>query len=260
MKLSLTAFLLSLALCQCTSPYATVPTSSPPLPTTSTSTTNTVARDVPTWSIQYEGTIVARGKDYHIIDLFDSTEADVATLKSKGTRPIAYFSSQYENWRPDSARFPQADIGNSLDGWKGERWINPRSAAVRQIMLDRMDMASRKGFYGIDMDNVDFYEFSNGFGSTPADALDYVTFLANAAHARGLKFGLKNATGIILQTRHLIDYYINEEAHQYQEADAYASVSKPVFNIEYKPLTRGTPGIYTIYKAGAVMERRDAHV
>ena len=212
---------------------------------------------VPTWSIQYEGAIVARGKDYHIVDLFDVSDQDLAALKAQGTRPIAYFSSQFEKWRPDADRFPAGDLGGSLDGWKGERWVNPKSAAVRQIMLERLDKAKQRGFYGVDLDNVDFYEFSNGFGSTAADAVDYVTFLATAAHARGLKFGLKNAVDIIHATAGVIDYYVNEEAHQYGDVEAYRGLGKPVFNIEYKSLSHGTPGIYTIYKAGAVMDGRE---
>jgi hypothetical protein len=212
---------------------------------------------VPTWSIQYEGAILPRGKDYHIVDLFDVSDAGLSALKAQGTRTIAYFSSQYEKWRPDSAKFPAADIGSSLDGWPGENWINPKSQAVRQIMLERMDYARQRGFYGIDMDNVDFYEFSNGFGSTAVDALDYVRFLANAAHARGLKFGLKNATGLIMTTKDVVDYYVNEEAHQYGDQDSYYGIRKPIFNIEYRSLSKGTPGMYTIYKAGAVMDERE---
>lgn len=214
---------------------------------------------MPTWSIQYEGAIVPRGKDYHIVDLFDVSDSDLAALKAQGTRAIAYFSSQFEDWRRDSGNFPSADLRGSLDGWKGERWVNTRSPTIRQIMLDRMDYAKQRGFYGVDCDNVDFYEFSNSGGSA-ADAVDYVRFLANAAHARGLKFGLKNATGIIPSTMDVIDYYVNEEAHQYGDTEAYAAVSKPVFNIEYKPLPRGTRGMYTIYKSGAVMDGREVYV
>jgi endo-alpha-1,4-polygalactosaminidase (GH114 family) len=210
-----------------------------------------------TWSIQYEGPIVARGKDYHIVDMYDVSSTDIAKLKSQGTKPIAYFSSQYENWRKDASQFSKSDIGKSLDGWKGENWINPRSAAVRAIMLKRLDYAKSRGFYGVDVDNVDFYEFSNGFGSGASDAVDYVKFLARAAHARGLKFGLKNAVDIIPATRGVIDYYVNEQAHQYDDLDAYRGVSKPVFNIEYRRPSKGTRGMYTIYKSGAVMDARE---
>jgi len=244
---------LFLALVGCSSSDLLSVSPSASAPVTSASSSG----DVPSWSIQYEGAIVPRGKDFHIVDLFDVSDADLAALRSQGTKTIAYFSSQYEKWRTDSHKFAAADIGSSLDGWPGENWINPKSTAVRQIMLERMDYAKQRGFYGIDMDNVDFYEFSNGFGSTAVDALDYVRFLANAAHARGLKFGLKNATGLIMTTKDVVDYYVNEEAHQYGDQDSYYGIRKPVFNIEYKARSKGTPGMYTIYKSGAVMDERE---
>ena len=242
---------LTLAGCSSSEPLSVSPSAPAPVASAPSSS------GVPSWSIQYEGAIVPLGKDYHIVDLFDVSDADLAALRAQGTKTIAYFSSQYEKWRTDSHKFPADDIGNSLDGWPGENWINPKSPAVRQIMLERMDYAKQRGFYGIDMDNVDFYEFSNCFGSTAVDALDYVRFLANAAHARGLKFGLKNATGLIMTTKDVVDYYVNEEAHQYGDQDSYYGIRKPIFNIEYRSLSKGTPGMYTIYKAGAVMDSRE---
>lgn len=215
---------------------------------------------VPSWSIQYEGKIVRRGKDFHIVDLFDVSDSDLAALKADGTRPIAYFSSQYEDWRRDAGQFPAADLGNSLDGGKGERWVNTRSPAVRQIMLARLDEARNRGFYGVDIDNVDIYEFQTGFPNSRADAADYVLFLSREAHRRGLKFGLKNATDLIQSVAGSVDYYVNEQCHEFDEAHVYSGVGRPVFNIEYRPLKRGTPGMYTIYKQGAVMDGREVLV
>jgi len=212
------------------------------------------------WSIQYEGAIVRRNKDYHIVDMYDVSSSDLAALKADGTRPIAYFSSQYEDWRTDAKQFPKSDIGNKLDNWRGERWVNTKSPAVRKIMMARLDYARSRGFYGVDVDNVDIYEFRTGFANSRSDAAEYVRFLAREAHKRGLKFGLKNATDIIPKVRGSIDYYVNEQCHQYNEASVYRSVRKPVFNIEYRPLKRGTRGIYSIYKKGAVMDGREVVV
>ncbi len=216
-----------------------------------------VASNLPSWSIQYEGKIVRRGKDYHIVDMYDVSSSDLAALKADGTRPIAYFSSQYEDWRGDASQFPKADIGKRLDNWKGERWVNTKSPTVREIMKKRLDYAKRRGFWGVDVDNVDIYEFNTGFANGRSDAAEYVRFLSREAHRRGLKFGLKNATDIIPAVRGSVDYYVNEQCHQYNEASVYSRLRKPVFNIEYRPLKRGTRGIYTIYKRGAVMDGRE---
>jgi hypothetical protein len=212
---------------------------------------------VPSWSIQYEGQIVPRGKDYHIVDLFEVSSTDIARLKSSGSRPIAYFSSQYEKWRPDAKLFPQAALGRPLGSWPGERWVDTTSPAVRAIMRKRMDLARSRGFYGVDVDNIDGYESGTGFRYGQREAAEWVKFLAAEAHSRGLKFGLKNAIEIIPAVRGSIDYYVNEEAHQYGQISAYRNVGRPVFNTEYRPLKRGTPGIYSIYKAGAVMDSRE---
>lgn len=212
---------------------------------------------VATWSLQYEGAIVPRGKDYHIVDLYDVSASDLAALRAQGTRPIAYFSSQYEDWRGDSSQFPRADVGKSLDGWPGERWVNPKSEAVRQVMRKRLDLAKQKGFYGVDIDNVDFYAFHTGFDNSTSAAIDYIKFLAREAHARGLKFGLKNAVELIPATRGVVDYYVNEQALEYDEASAYRNVRKPVFNLEYRRPSKGTPWMYTVYKRGAVMDSRE---
>lgn len=215
------------------------------------------SRPVPTWSIQYEGKIVPRGKDYHIVDLFDAPTADVARLRAQGTKPIAYFSSQYEDWRPDSKQFPRSAIGKKLGGWKGENWIDPKSAQVRQIMRKRMDLAKSRGYRGVDCDNVDFYHAKTGFDNSRAAALDYIRFLKREAHARGLLFGLKNAVMLVPSLMNEVDFFMNEEAHQYGDIGYYARVRKPVFNVEYKRPRHGTRGIYTIYKSGAVMDARE---
>ncbi len=211
---------------------------------------------MPTWSIQYQGNIVPKGKDFHIVDMWGVKTSELAILRNQGTKPIAYFSSQYENWRPDTAQFPKVDLGNKLDTWEGERWVNTRSAAIRQIMLARMDFAKSRGFVGVDVDNVDFYAHPNGFGLSQQDAVDYVRFLAKAARSRGLLFGLKNATDIIPATRGVVDFYVNEQAHEYGDLEAYIGVDKPVFCIEYRPLSRAFRGLYTIYKPD--MEAMDA--
>ena len=216
--------------------------------------------NIPSWSIQYEGRIVPRGKDYHIVDLFEVSSAEIASLRSSGSRPIAYFSSQYENWRPDAGKFPPSALGKPLGGWPGERWVDTASPAVRAIMVARLDLARSRGFYGVDIDNVDGYDSGTGFRYGRREASEWVLFLAREAHARGLKFGLKNAPELISSVRGSIDYYVNEEGHEQGFIGIYRNLGRPVFNIEYRPLSRGTRGIYTIYKAGAVMDAREVIV
>lgn len=206
--------------------------------------------EVVSWSIQYLNSIVPLNKDYHVVDMFDVSDYDLGKLRAQGTKTIAYFSSQYENWRTDSHRFPKQDIGLNLDSWDGECWINPKSQAIRAIMIDRMKMAKRRGFHGIDVDNVDFYRFKTGFDNSEAASEDYIRFFIAEAKKLGLKFSLKNATELAYKLRNDVDFYQNEEGIEYNELHKYIGVGKPVFNIEYKKPKEHAffPGIYSIYK------------
>jgi hypothetical protein len=171
------------------------------------------------------------------IDLFDNSADVIRTIKSRGKRVICYFSAgSYENWRPDEASFPRAGLGNNLDGWPGERWVDVRNAAIRSVMQRRMDLARTKGCDGVDPDNVDGYANSNGFALTAANQLDYNRFLATEAHARGLLIGLKNDLDQVAQLVSVFDFAINESCFQYMECDRLAPFTragKSVLNIEY---------------------------
>lgn len=211
------------------------------------------------WSIQYEKKIVPRGKDFHVVDLFEVSDAELALLRSQGTKTIAYFSSQFEDWRDDITGFPAADIGKNLDNWDGERWINPYSEPIRKIMIERIKLAKKRGFYGIDVDNVDFYHFETGFDNSKKASLEYIRFFIAEAKKYDLKFSLKNATDLAYQLRDEVDFYQNEEGIEYNELHKYIGVGKPVFNIEYKKPKPGVyfPGIYSIYKANYEMDGRE---
>lgn len=172
------------------------------------------------------------------IDMFDNNATTITALHNQGRKVICYFSAgSYENWRPDAGSFNnKTDLGKPVDGWAGEWWLNTNSTNVREIMLSRLDLAAVKGCDGVDPDNVDGYDNDNGLGLTQADAINYVNFLADAAHARNLSIGLKNAGEIIPQVLGKMQYALNEQCVQYGECDTwqpFVEAGKPVFHIEY---------------------------
>lgn len=211
-------------------------------PTATTSVTNPT-RWMPsltdTWQLQLQGTINT-GYDAAVydIDLFDTPQATINALKAQGKRVVCYFSAgSSENWRPDFSKFKAADMGNALDGWAGERWLDTRSANVRAIMQARMDLAKSKGCDGVDPDNVDGYTNKPGFPLTAATQLDYNRFLATQAHTRGLAVGLKNAVAQLSDLASSFDFAVNEQCFQYNECSGYSAFTvqgKPVFNVEYQ--------------------------
>jgi hypothetical protein len=170
------------------------------------------------------------------IDLFDNDASTIASLHRAGRAVICYFSTQYEDWRPDADDFTDDVLGHALDDWPGEKYVDIRSDVVRDIMAARLDLAVQKGCDGVEPDNVDEYTNTNGLGITASDQLDFNKFLAEEAHARGLSVGLKNDLDQVRQLESYFDWALNEQCNQYDECDTlspFVDADKAVFGVEY---------------------------
>ena len=172
------------------------------------------------------------------LDLFEAKPALVRALKRRGKRVICYMSAgSWENWRPDKARFPAGVIGKPLAGWPGERYLDIRKiAALAPVMRARLDLCKRKGFDGVDPDNVDSWGAVTGFPLRAADAIRYLRFLAREAHRRGLAIGLKNAPEIARQVLPVMDFAVTEDCFKQGwcgRSRNFIAQDKPVFTIEY---------------------------
>lgn len=220
-------------------------TSSPALTPPTTNNTNSAGiwHPIPgvTWNYEINGAL-SNSSDQQVydvwdIDLFDNDEDIISSLQGKGAKVICYFSAgSYEDWRLDASNFSQSDLGNQLDGWPGERWLNVSSQAVRDIILTRMDLAAQKSCNGVEPDNVDGYNNDNGLDLTQQDAVNYMRFLTDAAHQRNLSIGLKNAAEIVPTVVNIVDYSVNEECVRYNECSTFAPFiqqGKAVFHVEY---------------------------
>jgi hypothetical protein len=191
-----------------------------------------------TWQWQLTGTLnTGYAVGLYDIDLFDTPAATIAALQAQGRAVICYFSAgSAEDWRDDYDQFQPTDLGNELDGWPGEYWLDVRSASVRAVMQSRLDLAAQKGCDGVEPDNVDGYTNDPGFSFTATDQLDYNLWLADQAHARSLAVGLKNDLGQIPALVDRFDFAVNEECHDYSEChllQPFLDAGKPVFNAEY---------------------------
>ncbi len=179
--------------------------------------------------------------DVYDIDLFDTPASTIKQLQDSGKRVICYFSAgSYEDWRSDASDFPDSILGNDLDGWEGEKWLDVRETDIlMDIMEARLDLAVAKGCDAVDPDNVDGYTNNSGFPLTSDEQLAYNIMIANAAHERGLAVGgLKNDLGQITDLVGYFDFAVNEQCFQYDECDMLAppfiNANKPVFGIEYE--------------------------
>lgn len=191
------------------------------------------------WQYQLTGNIdisVACGT--FDIDIYDVSAATVRSLHDRGRCVIGYFSAgTYENWRPDAGAFPSSVLGNNLEDWPGERYLDVRRLDVlRPIMAARMDLAKSKGFDGVEPDNVDGWQGGSGFPLTSAHGLAYLRMLKDLAHERGLLIGLKNDLEHVTALVDEFDFAVNEQAFQYNEYQVlreFIRQGKPVLNVEY---------------------------
>jgi hypothetical protein len=190
------------------------------------------------WQYQLSGTInTSYDVQLYIVDLFDVDSETLEALHRQGRRAVCYFSAgSFEPWRSDAASFDKKVIGNTLEQWPEERWVDIRSPDVRNVMLKRLDLAKSKGCDAVEADNVDGYAHESGFPITAADQLFFNRFLANGAHERMLGIGLKNDLGQIELLVGDFDFAVNEECHAYEECGRlkpFIDAGKTVFNAEY---------------------------
>ncbi len=172
------------------------------------------------------------------LDLFDVPDSVIEELHAAGRKVVCYFSAgSFEDFREDAEAFLPSDLGEPLEGFSDERWLDIRSANVQGIMLERLDLAAARGCDGVEPDNVDGFLNDPGFPLTAADQLAFNRFIANQSHARGLAVGLKNDLDQIAELVEYFDFAVNEQCHEFDECDAlqpFIAAGKPVFNAEYE--------------------------
>lgn len=192
-----------------------------------------------TWQWQLSGEInTGYDVDVYDIDLFETPDIVFETLHAQNRKIVCYFSAgSHEDWRDDANQFPAEVIGEPLDGWPGERWLDIRNDAVRDIMEARLDHAADRGCDGVEPDNIDGWSQVTGFDLSRADQLDYNRWLAAEAHSRGLAIALKNDVEQIPDLLEHFDFAVIEECFAYDECDAltpFVEAGKPVFVAEYE--------------------------
>src|SRR4051794_25325509 len=127
------------------------------------------------------------------IDGFDNPPATVAALHAEGKHVVCYVETgAWEDYRPDAAQYPASVLGNAMDGYPSERYVDIRSEAVVAIVKARIRMCAEKGFDAIEPDIDDSYQESTGFPITQADNVKFNTTIAEYAHGLGLSIALKN--------------------------------------------------------------------
>lgn len=192
------------------------------------------------WQWQLSGSIdTSFDVAMYDIDLFEAPQETIDSLRADGRVVICYFSAgSWEEWRPDASDFPAEVIGDPLEGWPDERWLDIRRLdLLGPLMQTRLDLAAQKGCDGVEPDNVDGYANQSGFPLSDTDQITYNIWLAEQAHARGLSIGLKNDLDQIDDLLPLFDWALNEECFTYNECELllpFIESNKAVFGVEYE--------------------------
>jgi hypothetical protein len=191
-----------------------------------------------TWYWQLTGTPRVEPVDATDIDGFDATPAFVADLHARGQHVICYIDvGTAENWRPDYAQFPPADLGSD-NGWPGEKWLNITDPAIRPIMAARFQQqCQQKGFDAVEPDNMDGYENSTGFSISASQQAAYDEWVAQEAHSLGMAVFQKNDPEQAATLQPSFDGALDEQCNEYSECSSFApyvSTGKPVLDAEYQ--------------------------
>ncbi len=199
-----------------------------------------------TWNWQLNGILnTGYNVDVYDVDLFETSIATITSLKMSGKKVICYFSAgSSENFRTDFSQFLDSDMGQNLDGWPGERWLDVRSQNVLNIMTDRLDLAVTKGCDGVEPDNMDAFDQNTCFDISANDQLAYNRAIANLARSRGLSVALKNDPDQVNDLVGYFDFSVTEQCYFYNECLSYqpfVSAAKPIFNAEYDLAYRINP-------------------
>ena len=195
------------------------------------------------WQFQLQGRIdTSIDAPVYEVDGFDVSARTVRSLQSKGRRVICYFSAgSWENFRPDRNRFPKSVRGRKYDGFPDERWLDiSRYRKFAEPLRARIRMCARKGFDGVEADNVAGFQNRTGFSLTAADQLEFNRWLARQAHRNGLSIGLKNDPSQVRKLVRNFDFAVVEQCFQYNECGRFrpfVRAGKAVFSVEYE-----TPG------------------
>jgi hypothetical protein len=192
-----------------------------------------------TWQWQLSGRIdLDVPADVYDLDHQSTTAGQVAALHRAGRRVICYVNAgAYERWRPDAGAFPDHVLGEPLDGWPDERWLDVRRWDVIGPLLDARVRGCRgKGFDAVEADNLDGYTADSGFPLSADDQLTFNRRVAGLVHRHGLAVGLKNDLDQVGALVPYFDFAVNEQCAEHDECAAltpFIQAGKAVFHAEY---------------------------
>ncbi len=190
-----------------------------------------------TWQIQLTGEVdTSLDVELYDVDLA-VPEASLLELESAGRRIACFFSAgSLEPWREDADQFPDEAVGNPMQLYPTEHWLDVTNSQVKTLMIERLSTAQSQGCDAVQPSNLDGYVEDNGFGLTSEDYLAFALELAQAAHQRGLAFAWSSDPMLLNALGNQVDFALVTSCIDEGTCDAWAPLSdagKAVLNVEF---------------------------
>lgn len=244
------------------------------------------------WDWQLQGRLVVRKADMLDVDGFETPATTIREIHRRAgltlphERAICYLSlGSWERYRPDEARWPRAALGSTLGGYPDEHWVDVRQLQALLPLIDaRLGMCARKGFDGVEVDNIDGWDNHSGFPLTPQDAEPWLAAIANETHALRMFVLWKNDPYLASFGLRYFDGALSEQCFEYRECTAgqnagitffpgmrcnmtslkcgvaqFAAGGKWVGEVEYKWGVRGEDGVVCDPRQHCVLRERDGN-
>jgi len=194
------------------------------------------------WQVQLSGSFDASiDVALYYIDLDNLPSTERTALSNSGRQLACYLSAgSYEPWRPDAALFPATVIGNALADYPDEHWLDIRSTAVTSLMSARLDQFESSGCNSVAIANVTTSGENTGFDVTATDQTNYLTWLSNEIHRRGLMAGLATAEDRLGAMEPLFDWAYAQGCWLDNHCSDYApfvAAAKAVLAVEFGDAT-----------------------
>jgi hypothetical protein len=159
-----------------------------------------------TWQVQRIGPLDATvDAAVYGVPMFETDAATIAALRDQDRRVICWFSAGISTWSDPDRDTIYPATGPDIVPGQPERWIDLGSAIVRDAMLGRLDQAVALGCDAVEPGDIDGYLADSGVPLTREGTVEFVAWLAEEAHARGLAIALHDGNELAADLEPAVD-------------------------------------------------------
>jgi hypothetical protein len=172
------------------------------------------------------------------VPMFASDAATIAALQGEGRRVVCWFSAGISTWSDPDRDTVLPATGPDIVAGQPERWMDLGSPIVRDAMLARLDQAAALGCDAVEPGDIDGYLGDSGLPLTRDGTVEFVAWLAEGAHARGLAIALNDGNELATELEPAVDFAMDYgclAAGTCTELGVFSAAGKVVLHAELVP-------------------------